>query len=50
MTAADVHAQLGEVIAGVKPGRTRADETIVFDSTGRACRTWPRRSRPTPAR
>jgi alanine dehydrogenase len=34
MTAADVHAELGEVIAGRKPGRTRPDEVIVFDSTG----------------
>ena len=32
----DVHAELGEVIAGVKPGRTSTDETIVFDSTGMA--------------
>ena len=31
-----VHAQLGEIVAGVKPGRTSADETIVFDSTGTA--------------
>jgi alanine dehydrogenase len=34
MTAADVHAELGEVVAGRKPGRTRPDEVIVFDSTG----------------
>ena len=34
MTAADVHAELGEVIAGRKPGRERDDEIIVFDSTG----------------
>jgi ornithine cyclodeaminase/alanine dehydrogenase-like protein (mu-crystallin family) len=34
MSAADVHAELGEVIAGRKPGRERADEIIVFDSTG----------------
>ena len=34
MTAADVHAQLGEVVAGLRPGRTHADEIIVFDSTG----------------
>jgi ornithine cyclodeaminase/alanine dehydrogenase-like protein (mu-crystallin family) len=34
MTADDVHAELGEVLAGLKPGRTRDDETIVFDSTG----------------
>ena len=32
----DVHGELGEVIAGIKPGRTSADEIIVFDSTGMA--------------
>jgi ornithine cyclodeaminase/alanine dehydrogenase-like protein (mu-crystallin family) len=36
MTRDDVHAELGEVIAGIKPRRTSADETIVFDSTGMA--------------
>jgi alanine dehydrogenase len=36
MTNADVHGELGEVIAGVKPGRTSSDEIIVFDSTGMA--------------
>jgi ornithine cyclodeaminase/alanine dehydrogenase-like protein (mu-crystallin family) len=34
MTREAVHAELGEVIAGRKRGRSRADETIVFDSTG----------------
>jgi alanine dehydrogenase len=34
MTVGDVHAELGEVVAGLKPGRTQADEVIVFDSTG----------------
>jgi len=34
MTREAVHAELGEVIAGHKPGRQRADQTIVFDSTG----------------
>jgi alanine dehydrogenase len=34
MSATDVHAELGEVIAGGKPGRERADEVIVYDSTG----------------
>ena len=29
-----VHAELGEVITGRKPGRAGDDETIVFDSTG----------------
>jgi alanine dehydrogenase len=32
----DVHAELGEVIAGVKPGRESPDEIIIFDSTGMA--------------
>jgi alanine dehydrogenase len=36
MTRADVHAELGELVAGVKPGRTRADDVFVFDSTGMA--------------
>lgn len=36
MTRDDVHAQLGEVIAGIKPGRSRDDEIIVFDSSGTA--------------
>lgn len=31
---ADVHAELGEVVAGKKPGRTSRDEIIIFDSTG----------------
>ena len=34
MKAADVHAELGEVIAGRRPARESADEIIVFDSTG----------------
>jgi ornithine cyclodeaminase/alanine dehydrogenase-like protein (mu-crystallin family) len=34
MTTENVHAELGEVVAGLKPGRTRADEICVFDSTG----------------
>ena len=32
----DVHAELGEVVAGRKPGRTSKEEIIVFDSTGMA--------------
>ena len=36
MTRADVYAELGEIIAGRKPGRERDDEVIVFDSTGMA--------------
>ena len=36
MTREDVRAELGEVVAGRKPGRTHNDEIIVFDSTGTA--------------
>ena len=32
----DVHAELGDVISGAQPGRTCAEETFVFDSTGMA--------------
>jgi len=32
----DVHAELGEIAAGLKPGRERPDEITVFDSTGLA--------------
>jgi ornithine cyclodeaminase/alanine dehydrogenase-like protein (mu-crystallin family) len=31
-----VYAELGEVITGVKSGRTSPDEIIIFDSTGMA--------------
>jgi ornithine cyclodeaminase/alanine dehydrogenase-like protein (mu-crystallin family) len=34
LSRADVHAELGEVVAGGKRGRSRDDEIIVFDSTG----------------
>lgn len=36
LSSADVYAELGEVVAGVKPGRTSADETFIFDATGTA--------------
>jgi ornithine cyclodeaminase/alanine dehydrogenase-like protein (mu-crystallin family) len=36
MTKDQVHAELGEVVAATKPGRTSNDEVIVFDSTGMA--------------
>lgn len=36
MSRADVHAELGEIIAGRKPGRTDDGEITVFDSTGTA--------------
>ena len=31
-----VHAELGELVAGKKPGRTSAEEITIFDSTGTA--------------
>jgi ornithine cyclodeaminase/alanine dehydrogenase-like protein (mu-crystallin family) len=34
VTSADVHAELGDLIIGRKPGRTNPDEITVFDSTG----------------
>lgn len=36
MRREDVRAELGEVIAGRRPGRTADDEVVVFDSTGMA--------------
>ncbi len=36
VTKADVHSELGEVVAGKKPGRTSEDEITIFDSTGTA--------------
>ena len=36
MTKDDVHAELGEVVAGRAPGRSSRDEIVVFDSTGTA--------------
>ncbi|MGH8632838.1 MAG: ornithine cyclodeaminase family protein [Burkholderiales bacterium] len=36
MSSADVHAELGEIVAGLKPGRTSDHEIIVFDSSGTA--------------
>jgi ornithine cyclodeaminase/alanine dehydrogenase len=34
VTPGHVHATLGEVIAGIKPGRTDEDAITLFDSTG----------------
>jgi alanine dehydrogenase len=36
MTRTDVHAELGEIVAGKKPGRESAQEITIFDSTGMA--------------
>jgi ornithine cyclodeaminase/alanine dehydrogenase-like protein (mu-crystallin family) len=36
MTRGDVHAELGDIVAGRRPGRESDDEIIVFDSTGMA--------------
>ena len=36
MTKQHVHAELGEVVAGIKSGRTSSDEITIFDSTGMA--------------
>jgi alanine dehydrogenase len=36
LTRADVHAELGEVVAGKKPGRESEEEITIFDSTGMA--------------
>src|SRR5262249_55074852 len=36
VSRSDVHAELGEIVAGKKPGRTSKDEITIFDSTGRA--------------
>lgn len=36
VTQANVHAELGEVVAGKKPGRESREEVTIFDSTGMA--------------
>ena len=36
MTRDQVHAELGEIVAGRKPGRRMPDEIVIFDSTGMA--------------
>lgn len=36
MTTADVHAELGNIVAGNRVGRSAPEETFVFDSTGMA--------------
>ena len=36
VTTGDVRAELGQVVAGVRPGRRSDDEIVMFDSTGMA--------------
>jgi alanine dehydrogenase len=36
LTTADVHAELGEIVAGGKSGRRSDEEIVIFDSTGMA--------------
>jgi len=36
VSRASVHAELGEILAGMKPGRRSPDEIVVFDATGTA--------------
>ena len=36
ITKGNVWAEIGEIVAGLKPGRTEQDETTVFVSTGLA--------------
>ena len=36
MSIADLHAELGQILAGQRPGRTSDDEVFIFDSTGTA--------------
>ena len=36
MTRDQVRAELGEVVTGMKPGRTSDEEIVIFDSTGTA--------------
>lgn len=34
MTPADIHAELGQLVAGARPGRTDGSQVTLFDSTG----------------
>ena len=34
MTRGDIYCELGEIVAGLRPGRTSDDEITIFDSTG----------------
>ena len=46
LTRAQVHAELADVVVGRRPAAPGREITI-FDSSGRHCRTSPRRSRST---
>src|SRR5207244_13327949 len=41
MSREQVHAELGEIVAGRKRGRENDRETIIFDSTGMALQDVP---------
>ena len=36
MTTEDVHAEIGKVILGTKPGRITEGEILIYDATGMA--------------
>ena len=36
ITKDDIHGEIGEVLLGIKPGRTSDEEITIFDSTGMA--------------
>ena len=36
ISQADIHAEIGEILLGTKPGRETDDEITIFDSTGMA--------------
>jgi ornithine cyclodeaminase/alanine dehydrogenase-like protein (mu-crystallin family) len=36
LSSTDIHADLGDIVSGAKPGRMTEDEIIIFDSTGTA--------------
>jgi ornithine cyclodeaminase/alanine dehydrogenase-like protein (mu-crystallin family) len=36
MTAGAIHAELADIVAGLRPGRMNRDEVFIFDSTGTA--------------
>ena len=48
LTAATLHAELGQIVAGLRPGRERDDETILFWHRGLVAfghSAWPRDDR-----